>query len=87
MAGRTEPAQDPARPNAFAGWFDTPATDPIPDRTSGPTASGWVWDRADARAAPVPDLPEAAPIADPVDATDALADALHLAADLRGIAP
>lgn len=87
LAGRTEPADDPAHPAAFAGWFDAPATQPLPYRDSSLAHNGWIWDRTEKRTTPTPNLPETASIADPVDATDALADALHLAADLRGIAP
>lgn len=72
--------------SVFGGWFDDA---PLPHVTlpGAPTPMPWVWARAEVAQAPVPNLPEAQSTLSVDDATDAIAEALHLMADLRGITP
>ena len=73
-------------PQPFAGWFDDAVPAPGPLAQDRPTPAGWVWGKTSHRPAPHPDLPGTEALSDSSDTVEALAEALHLAADLRGIA-
>ena len=94
-----ESAQAPRRPMAaspgpvasFSGWFDdvpgAAVTADHPAASAPPPPAPWVWARTARGTAPLADHPETAPSATRDDPVAALADALHLACDIRGIAP
>ncbi|WP_134681104.1 hypothetical protein [Paracoccus ravus] len=75
-------------PPAFANWFSAPPRPEVPAAAEVARPSPWVWNNPEpppAHLAPMPAPTLALPPAS--DPLDALAEALHLAADLRGIAP
>lgn len=85
QGGTPVPASGPAM-HAFAGWFDEALAEADRNEPDRPEAAPWVWAGRAPRDVPVPDLPETRTLASAADPTEALAEALHLAADLRGIA-
>lgn len=74
-------------PRAFSGWFDDAPAEIDSDRPDLPQPAPWVWSGAVASDTSAPELPHIQPLPAYDDTSDALAEALHLAADLRGIAP